>query len=418
MKEGGGYDPLSKCRLGGWSRAAVISVVFVSICVSAVRAQTFNIIHDFGVMNGDGWRPYAGVTLDKSGNLYGTTQWGGYHGGACDGAGCGIVFKLSPNQDGTWSEGVLHRFQASDGAGPSTSVVLDSHGNVYGTTASIGGGYGTVFQLTPQAGGGWTLTTLHAFTGSWDGGYDYNHPDGGLALSDAGHLYGATQAYGIHNFGVIFNLGRISALSWYELLAHAFSGGSDGGSPRAAPTVGPDGNVYGTTFDGGSNGAGTVYRVTPNKRNFGWTETVLYSFQGAPYGAGNDGANPWGPVIFDEIGNLYGTTGWGGPAAAGSVFELSPNPDGSWTETVLYSFKGNSDGETPTGPLGIDQAGNLYGATLVGGQASNGTIYRLVATPTGEWNKTILHSLAGGGDGASPWGEWFWMAMAIFMVPP
>ncbi len=330
--------------------AALLMLILVVLCSVPAWAQSrYYVLHNFGISNGDGWQPFSGLVRDANGNLYGTTVEGGYTGGACGRPGCGIVFELSPNPDGAWSEAILHSFNYGDGAEPYASVVFDGRGNLYGITTRDGPlNYGTIFELTPASNGSWALSTLHAFTGGWDGGFDPNYPSGGLAFGDGGHLYGTTSYGGANNKGIVLNLGRVSALSWYELVAHAFAGGNDGSVPQSAPTVGVDGNVYGTTFLGGSNGAGTVYRLTPNQQSFGWTETVLYSFQGTPYGSGADGANPAAGMIFDAAGNLYGATiwaaGWRRHGISSCVFDQTV----AGPSAVLYTFQGYPSAPTPS----------------------------------------------------------------------
>jgi uncharacterized repeat protein (TIGR03803 family) len=261
---------------------------------------------------------------------------------------------------------------------------------------------GTVFQLTAASGGTWRLSTLHAFADGMDGGC-IPGGCGEVSFDNFGRLYGTTSGYGAHNDGVAFNLGPVSPFSWYELILHAFAGGSrDGSVPTRPLTFDASGDAYGTTFSGGTNDAGTVFQLTPNKQSFGWTEKVLYSFQGTPYGSATDGANPFFGVILDAAGNLYGATAYGGPSGAGTVFKLSPNQDGTWTESVIYALKDEPDGAWPTRPTFDKATGNLYGTTYRGGAFGQGSVYKLAPSLGGQWTETILYSFIGLNDGGPP----------------
>ncbi len=335
----------------------------------------------------DGDYPSGGLIFDSSGNLYGTTQEGGGSTAcASDSDPCGTVFELSPSSGG-WTETILHTFQGgSDGSAPSSGLIFDHAGNLYGTASGGGGtgcggaGCGTVFELSPNGSGGWTETILYSFLGSPDG-------DGpqGLIFDSSGNLYGAT-AYGgqygcgpdDENYcGTVFELGPNGSGGWKETIIYSFpSGGSDGDFPNGGLIFDQSGNLYGTTEGGGLGsctsrlGCGTAFELSPNGSG-DWTETLLYSF-------GTDNSDGWEPeagLIFDQSGNLYGTTGEGGSencnyAGCGTVFELSPSGSGGWTETTLYGFKGDSDGAFPNGGLIFDRSGNLYGTTADGGDTA------------------------------------------------
>ena len=331
--------------------------------VASAQAPYYNgaTLHNFGGP-GDGNIPMAGVIFDSHGNLYGTTLEGG---SGCVLPGCGVVFELMPNADGSWRESILHNFRGSDGANPYAPVAFDRLGNLYGTAGTGGAsGYGVVFELSPVFNGTWRYSVLHSFSGGADGSL----PDAGIAIANPDQLYGTTYLGGEFNNGLVFGLTRTSALGWHELVVYPFTGGNDGGGPIGPLTLDANGNIYGTTFNGGTHGAGVVFKLSPNHLTRGWTETVLYSFQGTPYGTSADGANPNGGVIFDANGNLYGTTqfggeGQGGGCGCGTAFELTPNSNGTWSESVIYSF-GAGDGADPNGPLIFDQRGNLYVETF------------------------------------------------------
>jgi uncharacterized repeat protein (TIGR03803 family) len=182
-----------------------------------------------------------------------------------------------------------------------------------------------------------------------------------------------------------------------EKVLYSFTGSADGGNPRASRLIFDQaGNIYGTTGDGGAYGAGTVFMLTPNSSG-GWTESVLYSFTG-----GSDGADPWAGVIFDSAGNLYGTATAGGAYGAGVVFQLTPNSDGTWTEGVLYTFTGGSDGADPAAGLIFDSVGNLYGTVEDGGLYGYGDVYELTPSSGGTWTQSVLHQFTGGKDGSKP----------------
>ncbi len=324
------------------------------------------------------------------------------------------------------TENVLYEFGApNSGADPQGPLVFDAAGNLYGTTQSGGAyGWGTVFQLSPGP-GGWTQTELYSFTSGKDGGAPY----AGLAIDAAGNLYGTTvlggdlggvNCYVEGGCGTVFELSRDSGGKWTETVLYAFGGGRDGNAPEAAVTLDSQGNIYGTTTNGGSQtsyGYGTVFRLT-NTAGV-WKESVLHRFTD-----GTDGGYPVSSVTVDAAGNVYGTTAGGGneacnpPHGCGLVFKLSPNANGSWRETVLHSFLGGKDGSGPLAGLIFDAAGNLYGTTNAGGGAATcpdalspgcGMVFELSPAQSG-WKETVLHAFTGGKDGGSPWAPLTWDA--------
>jgi uncharacterized repeat protein (TIGR03803 family) len=295
-------------------------------------AQTFSLLHNF--TNGlDGGEPQAGLSMDRAGNFYGTASTGGNTGGACSNRnphGCGTVFKLS------------------------------------------------------RRGSGWVFTTLYSFSGS-----DGANPQARVVVGPDGSLYGTTTYGGNANVGVVFNLRpppvpcKTTSCPWKENVLYTFQGSTDGAEPTFGDLVFDGaGNIYGTTPHGGQGSNGTVYKLTHS--NGGWTESVVYRFQG-----GHDGAIPYAGLAFDQAGNLWGATGFGGSYNDGTIYQLVPS-GGGWTENVVYVFHGGNDGANPYGGLIVDQSGNLYGATF----GTNGTpveVYEL--TPTnGDWEFNVLHS--------------------------
>ncbi len=402
------------------------------------------VLYQFKGVN-DGEYTNGSLIFDSSGNLYGTTEYGG--GTTCNNGngnpydGCGTVFKLSPNSSGSWTETILYSFQGgNDGQNPTGRLIFDSAGNLYGTTSaggetgcSINGysGCGTVFELSPSPKGTWSETVLYRFTGdnmnssNNDGGM----PAGSLTFDQKGNLYGATAAGG--NFGcgppgqfcgTIFELSPNGSGGWTENVLYRFNTslavGGDGWSPNGELIFDPSGNLYGTTSYGGSgdgcfpstNGCGTVFQLGANGSG-GWTETLLYSFQGTT----TDGGFPLAGLILDSLGNLYGTTYHGGTsycAGCGTVFQLSPNKNGGWAENILHIFEsvqGNGDGVNPAASLIFDQSGNLYGTTVHGGSGTGcsnngcGTVFELSPNGKGGWAETILYNFQSGSNGYWPY---------------
>ncbi len=348
------------------------------------------------------------LVFDTSGHLYGTAYADGGHN-------YGAVFELIQEAGGGWSEKVLHSFDGIDGWLPSGGVIFDAAGNLYGTTQQGGSGQcdlhsphvtgcGTVFELSPQEDGSWTFTTLHNFN---DDGADGIRPLAGLIFDKAGNLYGTTYEGGAACFtvgcGTIFELSPATGGSWTEKILHSFSG-RDGVAPYDSLIFDAVGNLYGTTLAGGAFKAGTVFELIP-KGTTGWTESVLYDFNsgsGEPQGA----ASPYASLVFDAAGNLYGTTFEGGSNHTGAVFELTHNSDGSWTETVLHYFTTRSDGQFPAAGLIFGTNGDLYGTTEGGGSANGGVVFALRRNASGGWTEAILHSFgADGPDAGSPSGS-------------
>lgn len=240
-----------------------------------------------------------------------------------------------------------------------------------------------------------TLTVLHTFTGVPDG----REPVAGLTMDAAGNLYGTTYYGGTHESGLVYKLARQGA-GWILRPLYSFTGGDDGAQPIGGVTIGSDGSLYGTTSVGGQHGAGVVYKLSPPAticKSFAcpWTETPLYQFTG-----GVDGGNPDAAPIFDSTGNLYGTAGTGGTGNNGVIYRLKPAQNG-WIDSVLYSFTGKPDSSGPFSGLTFDGNGNLYGTTLFGG-SGYGTVYQL--TPSGSaWTEKVIYAFQGLNDGSTPY---------------
>lgn len=258
-----------------------------------------------------------------------------------------------------------------------------------------------ILTILTQSAQAQTYTVIYNFTGGSDGAA----PEAGVVIDRAGNLYGTTSARGGFMSGTVFRLARRGS-GWILSPLYSFTGGNDGQFPVAPVTIGPDGNLYGITFNGGDSGCelgcGTVFKLTFPARvceaaNCPWTESVLYRFTG-----GSDGGNPTGYVTFDAADNIYGTTEGGGSANEGTVFKLA-HSGSSWTESVLHSFNAQSDGEFPQSGVIFDSAGNLYGTAMFGGPNNDGTVFEL--TPSGSgWTEQTLYGFTGESDGAYPVG--------------
>jgi uncharacterized repeat protein (TIGR03803 family) len=358
--------------------------------VSVGCVPNFTLLYSFAGGTGDGVNPYHSLIHASDGNFYGTTETGGAHNG-------GIIFEVSPNgteslfysfasaaysgliqaSDGNFygttasggtsgrgtvfevtpggTQSVLFSFPAGS-SDPYTGVIEGRDGNFYGTTGAGGtSDDGMVFEVTPSG----TETILHTFAKT---GSDGQEPYAGLVQGSDGNFYGTTYNGGSHGFGAVFKV----TPSGTETVLYSFAGGSDAANPYAGLIQASDGNFYGTTYNGGDHGLGTIYELTPSG-----TETVLYSFAGGT----SDGANPQAGVIQGGDGNFYGSTYLGGPNAVGTIFELTP----SGTETILHGFAGGTtDGANPSPNLVQASDGTLYGSTFAGGASGHGTFFKVV----------------------------------------
>jgi len=401
-------------------RGGILAAIMVLGCSVAQAAPKYKVLHPFG-KGSDGAGLWSSVTLGQNGNLYGATSGGGTYG-------LGIVFKLTPQADGSWTETVLHSFPSfpDDGQGPNGGLVEDNAGSWYGTT--IGGGTyhtaGTVFELT-NGPSGWQETVLYNF-GSHknDGG----EPTAGVVIDMAGNLYGTTpNSNGITNGGTAFRL-RPGSKGWEETVLHRFGvKNGDGVGPYAGLIPDASGNLYGTTGYGGTGcsgeGCGTVYELSPQPDGK-WKETILHRFDDN----GTDGVEPGGGALFmDSSGILYGTTagggtntgcagakGIGGPSKSrespnvgncGTVFKLTREASGRWKEAILHDFAPGAGGYLPGSGVVMDKSGNLYGTTDGGGAVGCGVLYKLAPTAKGKWKYSVLHTFGRVGDGCLPQGN-------------
>jgi uncharacterized repeat protein (TIGR03803 family) len=376
--------------------AAAVAMILVS---GAWAANTEKVLFTFTGGN-DGGDPAAQLTFDSSGNAYGTTVVGGT-------ANLGTVFKLTPHANGKWTETVLYSFSGgSDGKAPHGGVTLDSKGTLYGTAVAggsggtcTGDGCGTVYKLT-HSGGSWNFRVIYNFRGGTDG----FGPGGGVVFDKNGNLYGTTPDGGSANgcngigCGVVYKLSPAKNGQWTEKVIHRFTGGNDGETGSLGLLlVDKAGNLYGVAEQGGAHGAGTAFKLSPVSGGK-WKFSTLDGFQGTPHAG-----FPYGGLISDAAGNLYGTTYFGGANGLGSVFKLTKS-NGKFTESVLYSFKAEPDGNSPTSTLVFDAHGNLYGTTSAGGDANgDGTIFKLTPTSGGKWKETVVHRFKNDPDGSQPY---------------
>jgi hypothetical protein len=405
------------------STTCVALVITAGWASRACAQSTETVLHSFTGLR-DGAEPIGNLIFDKAGNIYGTTAFGGIDSGniGCNGGRCGVAFKLSPNANGSWNETLLHAFSGrTDGSTPE-GLVSDVSGNLYGTTQRGGNlsgcegfGCGVVYKLSPNGTGGWNQTVLYSFTGAADGAY----PNPGLILDAAGNLYGTTYGGGssagicaVGGCGIVFKLSRAVGV-WKESIIHTFIGGNDGQWPTAPVVFDNVGNLYGTTYAGGKGLAGTAFRLSKNSNGF-WKESTLHAFTG-----GADGGQVNAGLILDTAGNLYGTTVSGGTGTGscpncGVVFELSPSAIGPWLETILHyfaglqvCFTGTCDGAVSDAPLVFDASGNLWGTTEVGGRTTCvndnlncGVVFELSPSPSG-WSESSVYDFTGA-DGENP----------------
>jgi uncharacterized repeat protein (TIGR03803 family) len=369
---------------GGLVVLAVVLMLATSAIVPA-QAQTFTVLFTFDIQ--DGLNPNAGLVRDNAGNLYGTTYLGGTFTN-------GVVFKL----DRSDSETVLLNFNGgSNGGFPSSGLILDKAGNLYGPADQGSAGGGVLFKLSPKG----KETVLFNFGGCATC-LRPRGPEGALLMDTSGNLYGTTLAGGVKGHGIQCNYGcgtifKLDTARKLHVL-YAFKGGADGMWPFGPLLQDAAGDFYGTALYGGdlscpqgtTRGCGTVFKLAKNGKL-----TVLYTFTGGP-----DGAFPAeGGLIRDEAGNFYGSAQGGGNRncylGCGTLYKLGK--DGKFT--VLYTFTDAEDGGTPFGGMALDSKGNLYGTTLGGNTNSYyGTVFKLNKAGV----MTVLHVLNGGADGGYP----------------
>ncbi len=374
-------------------------LVLITLAAQPAQGQNFQVLYSF-TGGADGGIP-NGLTLDAAGNLYGTTYGGGE--GICGSYTCGTVFKLTKRESG-WLLTRLYSFRGGeDGEDPTNRVSLGTDGNLFSTTSGGGGngcdGYGscgTVFKLAPPA-----RTPPSVFDGGLETvlyrfrGVDGSDPYGDLAFDQLGNVYGTAplNGGGVGDCGLVYKVKPSGGSAQTAL--HRFNDG-EGCQPYSGVIFDQAGNLYGTTRGGGTEGFGTVFQLTPS--GAGWTISALSNFNWDSEG----GCGPIAGLIFDSLGNLYGATPFGGSGQGGAVFELSPSGAG-WTFTVLYSLAGTEESYGPIDRLAMDRAGNLYGTTYENGAYGYGSVFKLTPTTQG-WTYQDLYDFAGGADGYGPSG--------------
>ncbi len=343
-------------------------------------AWTFDPLYSFQGGSNDGEFPVRPVTISSNGTVYGATLGGGEGSCSFDGdTGCGIVYNLGPSPTPPrtplqkWTKRLpdpYHFMGESDGGVPFTTVIFDSSGNMYGTTAGGGstdcsGGCGTVFKLTNLGDGNYSESVIWPFAGVGAG--DGASPFDGLTFDTAGNLYGTTAAGGSSSAcsgsgcGIVFKLSP-SGSTWTESVLYIFQGTSDGENPNSGVVMDTAGNLYGNTWQGGSGGGGTVWQLSPSGGG-NYTFNLLYSVPVAGFAVGR--------LTMDSSGNLYGVLQNGGAYNDGQVFKLTPSNTTPWPVTDLYDFTGSTDGSNPIGGAALDSSGSIYGTALFGGANSN-----------------------------------------------
>ena len=374
-------------------------VLSVLVLVTPLQAaSTYKVLYTFGALP-DGQVP-SGVVLDSAGNLYGTTVEGGTGPGCGANSGCGTLYKLTPNGDGSWTESILFNFlgDSATGAFPG-GLTFDSSGNLYGTTGTGGPcddlGCGTVFKFTPNSDGSWTHTTLFDFPGLADGTF----PTYGLTFDAAGNIYGSTSEGGTQNCGTIYQLSPNPDGSWSHTVLYNFTCNNsiDGSFPAGGLVLGPSGQLFGTSLRGGNAtncseiSCGRVFVLAKNASGT-WVYHSLHSFTG-----GADGGSPETGLVL-HTGKLYGATRSGGDltcvsGGCGVLFELS-NSSGVWTEQVIRTFEAGADGAYPIATPIFDATGTLYSASQqISGGPGFGAVLR---------DQVVLHHFVGRLDGEYP----------------
>ena len=372
-----------------------LALAVILLLANGAYGSTFKVLHSFHCDPG-GCGPIGGLALDAKGNLYGTTSGGG----DAD----ATIFRSSPLSGDRWAYSLLYTLSISQGSELVAALTLDPAGNLYGT-ADYGGTYdfGTVFELSPgqTIAAAWTLTVLHSFDPFVNDG---SGPWDKVILDKAGNVYGTTRDGGPEGAagGIVFKLSLGSSGNWTEKIPYDFPANRDGCCSYAELIFDGAGNLYGTAAgDGGPPCyCGVVFEL--RHTSTGWKETVLHRFQGP------DGSNPITGLIFDAKGNLYGTTQLGGAHNEGTIFQLTPTGNGRWKHTILYDFPKFRNGGGPVTTMLFDKAGNLYGTAAGGNMLCSGgcgVVYKLTPGSNGKWTYTVLHRFTDGkNDGAEPAG--------------
>jgi uncharacterized repeat protein (TIGR03803 family) len=354
---------------------AALSLAGMLVTTAPAPAATFALLHTFSG-GADGGNPIAGLSVDSSGNLFGTAPNGG--------TGYGTAFELKRSGSG-YVFTVLHAFASgTDGAGPSARLILGPEGHFYGTTVAGGGGGGTVFELagTPVPR---QEKVVYAFTNPANG---YQPSSGDLTFDPAGHIYGTTGAGGAYSGGTVYELSR-GRTGWSETVLYNFGQVGDGAVPYAGVIRDSAGNLYGTTSAGGAKGDGTVFELS--RKGSVWSETILHNFAG-----NDDGLVPYAGLAYDRDGNIYGAATDGGSGGGGTIFVLS-KAGGEWHFHTVYSVSGWGISGTYRTPV-VDASGNVFATTHCDGTSSSGSVFELTHSGT-TWSYNALYNFSGGSDG-------------------
>lgn len=381
-----------------WSLGSIKALVVISVTLLLVPGAWAK--PQFKVLASVPGGLWTGLTIDSKGNLYGVTSGGGTNG-------VGSVFELSLDSKGKWRVTTLHSFDGTDGSSPKGNLICDAAGNLYGT-ANDGGLYdrGAVFELTPGS-GGWTFAVIYNFCPQYNC-LDGAEPAAGVTADKTGNLYG-TAGGGPDCCGVFYELTPGSG-GWEESVLYDFGSKPYDATASTAPLIfSKTGDLYGTSYYGGSFGGGAVFKLT--HKASGWKERILYSFCPGGFPC-VDGQHPFSGVVLDRSGSLYGTTTQGGgntcgETHCGAVFKLTRAGNGHWKETVLYEFKAGASGSFPGGGVVFGKGGALYGTTALGGvsrcNGGCGVVYKLTPDGRDTWKYSILHKFDGT-DGGLPEG--------------
>jgi hypothetical protein len=383
-------------------RTPVLTLAVLALTITTASAQyTATTLYNFGSVPNDAVDPGTGLIFDAAGNLYGATNLGG--------TGAGTVYELSPNGSGGWTESILFTFTINTGAParPNGSLIFDAAGNLYGVSQNGGpDNNGSVYELSPNSSGGWTLTDLYDFAGGTDG----QEPLGSLTWDSAKNLFGTTFEGGgstndncFEGCGTVFELSPNGSGGWTEKVIYAFTGGADGAGPGGGLLITSSGSILGAAASGGSYtncfaGCGTIFRLIPTSGSYHFG--VLHTFQGP------DGGSYPVAIVFDAAGNIYGAAaggghGCGGALGCGVIFKLAkPVSTGAWTESILHPFTGKHDGSEPAGLI-FDSSGNLFGTASAGASHNSGTAWELSPSGTG-WTFNEIYTFGSGTSGDQP----------------
>lgn len=412
----------------------LVAVVFIIVvllsltCAALAAGPQYNPLYAFNTRSVGNYP--TGVVGDANGNLYGVTFEGGT-------ANLGTIYELSPpaQQGQSWTESVLYNFTGGqDGGNPYVELTLDKSGNLYGSSqGGVNSHTATIFELSPN-GGSWTFTPIYSFPASYGTPFTIGSS---LIFDQSGNLYGEVAAPSSSALGFVYELSPPAQAggAWTEATLYTFQGanvGEDGTWPSGGLSFDAQGNLYGTTEEGGvpgrkqcnSAGCGIVFELSPPAQPGGaWTETILYRFL-----AQTDGGNPEGGVAFDKSGNLFGTAFDGGDgvftAGSGVVFELTPG-NGTWIETVIYTFDAAKGAglKGPSAGVILDPSGRVYGTTFSSRNLNCtllpcGGVFALVPPKQagGEWTEFNLHVFSGPPDGDEPNGRLYLGKNALYGV--